>query len=96
VPWAAFPDTSSIKAAKVMSVAGAYWRGDEKRKQLTRLYAITFPKQKELDEYLMLWKRPRSATTASWARNWTSSPSASVWARACRCGCRKARHCASG
>jgi len=48
------PDTSFIKAAKVMSVAGAYWRGDEKRKQLTRLYGITFPKQKELDEYLVL------------------------------------------
>ena len=48
------PDTSFIKAAKVMSVAGAYWRGDEKRKQLTRLYAITFPKQKELEEYLVL------------------------------------------
>ena len=48
------PDTSFIKAAKVMSVAGAYWRGDEKRKQLTRIYAITFPKQKELDEYLVL------------------------------------------
>ncbi len=48
------PDTSSIKAMKVMSVAGAYWRGDEKRKQLTRIYAITFPKQKELDEYLVL------------------------------------------
>src|SRR5690606_18478045 len=45
---------SSIKAIKVMSVAGAYWRGDEKRKQLTRLYGITFPKQKELDEYLVL------------------------------------------
>jgi threonyl-tRNA synthetase len=48
------PDTSFIKAAKVMSVAGAYWRGDEKRKQLTRLYAITFPKQKELDEHLAM------------------------------------------
>jgi threonyl-tRNA synthetase len=48
------PDTSSIKAMKVLSVAGAYWRGDEKRKQLTRLYAITFPKQKELEEYLTL------------------------------------------
>ncbi|MBL8010575.1 MAG: threonine--tRNA ligase [Flavobacteriales bacterium] len=48
------PDTSFIKAAKVMSVAGAYWRGDEKRKQLTRVYAITFPKQKELDEHLAL------------------------------------------
>jgi threonyl-tRNA synthetase len=48
------PDTSFIKAMKIMSVAGAYWRGDEKRKQLTRLYGITFPKQKELDEYLVL------------------------------------------
>jgi len=48
------PNTSHIKAAKVMSVAGAYWRGDEKRKQLTRLYGITFPKQKELEEYLIL------------------------------------------
>ncbi len=48
------PDTSGIKAMKVLSVAGAYWRGDEKRKQLTRLYAITFPKQKELEEYLLM------------------------------------------
>src|SRR6185369_5486294 len=48
------PDTSPIKAVKVLSVAGAYWRGDEKRKQLTRLYGITFPKQKELDDYLTL------------------------------------------
>jgi len=48
------PDTGSIKAVKLMSVAGAYWRGDEKSKQLTRIYAITFPKQKELTEYLTL------------------------------------------
>lgn len=48
------PDTSFIKAFKILNVAGAYWRGDEKRKQLTRLYAITFPKQKELDEYLVM------------------------------------------
>lgn len=48
------PDSSFIKAFKVLSVAGAYWRGDEKRKQLTRLYGITFPKQKDLDEYLIL------------------------------------------
>jgi threonyl-tRNA synthetase len=46
------PDTSTIKAAKLMNVAGAYWRGDEKNKQLTRLYGITFPKAKELTEYL--------------------------------------------
>lgn len=48
------PDTGRIKAAKITSLAGAYWRGDEKRKMLTRLYGITFPKQKELDEYLVM------------------------------------------
>lgn len=48
------PDTSYIKAIKLLSVAGAYWRGDEKNKQLTRIYAITFPEQKELTEYLTL------------------------------------------
>lgn len=46
------PDTGFIKAAKLMNVGGAYWRGDESRKQLTRIYGITFPKQKELTEYL--------------------------------------------
>jgi len=46
------PSTSPIKAVKLLKVAGAYWRGDEKRKQLTRIYGITFPKQKELTEYL--------------------------------------------
>ena len=45
-------DTASIKAIKLLNTAGAYWRGDEKRKQLTRIYAVTFPKKKELDEYL--------------------------------------------
>ncbi|MBK7523896.1 MAG: threonine--tRNA ligase [Saprospiraceae bacterium] len=48
------PDTSSIKAVKLMNLAGAYWRGDEKRKQMTRIYAITFPKAKDLTEYLEL------------------------------------------
>uniref|UniRef100_UPI00404B06B5 threonine--tRNA ligase n=1 Tax=Fulvivirga sp. TaxID=1931237 RepID=UPI00404B06B5 len=48
------PNTGFIKAIKLMNVAGAYWRGDEKRKQLTRIYGITFPKQKELTEYLEL------------------------------------------
>jgi len=46
------PNTSVIKAVKILSVAGAYWRGDEKNKQLTRVYGISFPKQKELTEYL--------------------------------------------
>jgi threonyl-tRNA synthetase len=48
------PNTGFIKAVKLMKVAGAYWRGDEKRKQLTRIYGITFPKKKELTEYLEL------------------------------------------
>lgn len=48
------PDTSFIKAVKLLNIAGAYWRGDEKRKQLTRIYGITFPKQKDLTDYLIL------------------------------------------
>ena len=48
------PNTGIIKAVKIMSVAGAYWRGDEKNKQLTRVYGISFPKQKLLTEYLAL------------------------------------------
>lgn len=48
------PNTGIIKAIKIMSIAGAYWRGDEKNKQLTRVYGISFPKQKELKEYLEL------------------------------------------
>ena len=48
------PDTGAIKAAKITSLAGAYWRGDEKRNQLVRVYGITFPKKKMLDEYLAL------------------------------------------
>ncbi len=48
------PNTGIVKAVKLMSVAGAYWRGDEKNKQLTRVYGISFPKQKQLTEYLEL------------------------------------------
>jgi threonyl-tRNA synthetase len=48
------PDTGFIKAIKLTSIAGAYWRGDEKRKMLTRIYGITFPKNKELEEYLVM------------------------------------------
>jgi threonyl-tRNA synthetase len=47
------PDTGFIKAVKLTAIAGAYWRGDEKNKQLTRIYGITFPKQAELEEYLL-------------------------------------------
>ena len=48
------PNTGFIKAVKLLNVAGAYWRGDENNKQLTRIYGISFPKQKELTEYLEL------------------------------------------
>lgn len=53
------PNTSYLKAVKILSVAGAYWRGDEKRKQLVRLYGITFPKKKMLDEYLVLMEEAK-------------------------------------
>ena len=52
-------DTSPIKAIRVLSLAGAYWRGDEKRRMLTRIYGITFPKQKQLDEYITLLEEAR-------------------------------------
>lgn len=48
------PNTGFIKAVKLMNIAGAYWRGDENNKQLTRIYGITFPAQKELDEHLKM------------------------------------------
>ncbi len=48
------PTTTPIKAVKILSLAGAYWRGDEKRNQLVRVYGITFPKKKMLDEYLVM------------------------------------------
>jgi threonyl-tRNA synthetase len=48
------PGTGFIKAIKLTNIAGAYWKGDEKNKQLTRLYGVTFPSQKELDEYLAM------------------------------------------
>lgn len=48
------PSTGSIKAIKLLSIAGAYWKGNENNKQLTRIYGVTFPNQKELDEYLAM------------------------------------------
>ncbi|WP_099292270.1 MULTISPECIES: threonine--tRNA ligase [unclassified Butyricimonas] len=53
------PDTSYIKAIKLTSVAGAYWRGDEHNKMLTRIYGITFPKQKMLDEWIVLMEEAK-------------------------------------
>jgi threonyl-tRNA synthetase len=48
------PNTAAIKAIKITNIAGAFWKGDEKNKMLTRVYGVTFPNQKELDEYLLL------------------------------------------
>lgn len=48
------PHTGFVKAIKLLNIAGAYWKGDEKNKQLTRIYGISFPTQKELDEYLLI------------------------------------------
>ena len=54
------PDTTPIKAIKLLNVAGAYWRGDENRKQLTRIYGITFPKKGMLDEYLEMVEQAKA------------------------------------
>jgi len=53
------PDTGFIKAIHLSGIAGAYWKGDEKNKMLTRIYGITFPQQKELDEYLVMMEEAR-------------------------------------
>ncbi len=53
------PDSGHVKAIKVLSLAGAFWRGDEKNKQLTRVYGITFPKKKLLDEYLEMLEKAK-------------------------------------
>jgi threonyl-tRNA synthetase len=55
------PNTGVIKAVKIMSTAGAYWRGDENRQQLTRLYGVAFPKAKELKEYLVILEEAKKA-----------------------------------
>lgn len=53
------PDTGFIKAVHLSGIAGAYWKGDEKNKMLTRIYGITFPQQKELDEYLVMMEEAK-------------------------------------
>lgn len=53
------PHTGLIKAIKLTSIAGAYWKGDEKNKMLTRLYGVSFPNQKELDEYILMLEEAR-------------------------------------
>jgi len=59
------PNTGFVKAVKLMNVAGAYWRGDETKKQLTRIYGVTFPKASELTEYLLMIRKQKNATTVN-------------------------------
>lgn len=60
------PHTGFAKAAKLLSVAGAYWRGDEKNRQLSRIYGTAFADEKALNAILSKWRKPSVATTASW------------------------------
>ena len=77
------PSTGSIKAFKLLNIAGAYWLGDEKNPQLQRIYGTSFFSKKELDEYLQqASKKPRSATIACWASSSICSPSRSWPGRA--------------
>ena len=67
------PHTGFIKAVKLLNVAGAYWRGDENNKQLTRIYGISFPKQKELTEYLELLEEAKKRDHRKLEKNWSYS-----------------------
>src|SRR5690606_32691308 len=64
------PNTEKIKAVKLTNIAGAYWRGDEKRKMLTRLYGITFPQQKELTAYLELLEEAKKRDHRKLGAEW--------------------------
>ena len=65
------PSMGRIKAFKLLSVAGAYWKGDEKNASLQRIYGTSFFSKKELPSIFTAWKKPKDATTASSARNST-------------------------
>ena len=75
--------TGAIKAIKITSVAGAFWRGDAKREQMTRIYGITFPKKKMLDEYLVMLNSSCSPTASA-----RVCPSGCLRAHSCVCACR--------
>ncbi len=81
------PNTGFIKAIKLTNVAGAYWKGDERNKMLTRVYGISFPNQKELDEYILMVEEAKSATIASWVRNWGFLLWMMKLVQGCLCGC---------
>jgi len=63
------PSTKKIKAFKLLSIAGAYWKGNEKNAQLQRIYGTAFFTKKELDDYLAKLEEAKKRDHASWARN---------------------------
>lgn len=84
--------TAPIKAVKIMAVSSAYWRGDEKRPQMTRVYGISFPKKKMLDEYLQLLEEAKNGITGKSARKWNFSCSPTSSGKAFLCGFHVVRH----
>jgi hypothetical protein len=72
------PSTGKLKHFKLMKVAGAYWRGDHRNEMLQRIYGTAWATKDELRTTCTCWKRPKSATTASWAASWICSTSTST------------------
>ncbi len=87
--------TGAIGALKLMSVAGAYWRGDAHNPMLQRIYGTAFTTPQELDDYLAFLEEAPSATTASWARSSTSTTSTTWPAPGWSSGIPRARSCAA-
>ena len=79
--------TGKVKAVKLTSCTGAYWRGDSKSKMLQRVYGISFPKASELTAHLELWRKPKNATIISWAGSLVILPPVISSARAFRSCC---------
>lgn len=65
--------TKYVKAFKLTSLAGAYWRGNEKNKMLQRIYGTAFPKKAELEEYIHMLEEAKNVTTESLEKNWDCS-----------------------
>lgn len=83
------PNTGVIKAVKILSLAGAYWRGDEKRNQLVRVYGISFPKRRCLTSICRCLKRRKNVTTERSVRKWNFTCSLKQLVKVFLCGCRK-------
>ena len=86
------PNTGIVKAIKILSVAGAYWRGDENKPQLTRVYGISFPKQKELTEYLELLEEAKKRDHRKLGKEMELLLSLKKWVRDCHFGSLKELH----